>query len=147
MAKENKPDPETINADWTEPDKMLVSYKGPLSGLLDEIATRFGIWWKYEKGQIYFYKYENRTFVLYSLPTKPSLSVSMGGSSSGESGRIASTEPKACMTRFALSGPMPSIDSRSENDASRLLILWLNEVAKRWHSSLTAMRTRSPGSL
>ena len=91
MAKENKPDPETINADWTEPDKMLVSYKGPLSGLLDEIATRFGIWWKYEKGQIYFYKYENRTFVLYSLPTKPSLSVSMGGSSSGESGNASTT--------------------------------------------------------
>ena len=91
MAKENKPDPETINADWTEPDKMLVSYKGPLSGLLDEIATRFGIWWKYEKGQIYFYKYESRTFVLYSLPTKPSLSVSMGGSSSGESGNASTT--------------------------------------------------------
>ena len=34
IAEGNKPDPNTINADWTEPSKMLVSYKGPLSCLL-----------------------------------------------------------------------------------------------------------------
>ncbi len=87
-AKSNKPTPETINADWTEPDKMLVSYRGPLSGLLNEIASRFGIWWKYDRKEIYFYKYITRTFVLYSLPTKPSLSVNVGGSSTtdGEGG-------------------------------------------------------------
>lgn len=86
IAKDNKPDPDTINADWTEPSKMLVSYRGPLSGLLDEISSRFGIWWKYEKNEIYFFKYETKTFVVYSLPTKPTLSVNMGGSASGESG-------------------------------------------------------------
>lgn len=85
-AADNRPDPNTINADWTEPNKMLVSYRGSLSGLLDEIATRFGIWWKYEKGQIFFYKFETKTFVLYSLPTKPSLSISMGGSASASGG-------------------------------------------------------------
>lgn len=85
-AEENKPDPDTINADWTEPGKMLVSYQGPLSGLLDEISSRFGVWWKYEKNEIFFYKYITRTFVIYSLPTKPTLSVNMGGSASGESG-------------------------------------------------------------
>lgn len=85
-AKGNKPTPETINADWTEPDKMLVSYRGPLSGLLNEIASRFGIWWKYDRKEIYFYKNITRTFVLYSLPTKPSLSVNVGGSASGEGG-------------------------------------------------------------
>ena len=42
----NKPSPQNINVDWTEPNKMLVSYQGPLSGLLDEIGSRFGIWWK-----------------------------------------------------------------------------------------------------
>lgn len=91
LAKDNAPSVDTINADWTEPNKMLVSYKGPLSGLLDEVATRFGIWWKYEKGNIFFYKYESRTFVLYSLPTKPTLSVTMGGSSSGESGNASTS--------------------------------------------------------
>ena len=91
VAKGNKPDPSTINADWTEPDKMLLSYKGPLSGLLNEVASRFGIWWKYEKNQIFFYKFETRTFTVYSLPTKPSLQVNMGGESSGESGNASAT--------------------------------------------------------
>lgn len=82
----NKPDSTKINTDWTESDKMLVSYRGPISGLLDEISSRFGIWWKYEKNEIFFYKYETRTFVLYSLPTKPTMSVNMGGSASGGNG-------------------------------------------------------------
>ena len=85
-AEKNKPTAASINADWTEPNKMLLSYRGPLSGLLDEISSRFGIWWKYEKGEIYFYKYVTKTFVLYSLPTKPNLSVNIGGSASGEGG-------------------------------------------------------------
>ena len=86
-AEENKPSADAINADWTEPGKMILSYRGPLSGLLDEISSRFAIWWKYEKGEIYFYKYVTKTFVLYSLPTKPALSVNIGGSASGEGGK------------------------------------------------------------
>lgn len=81
LADGNAPSLDTIGAQWTDTTKMLVSYKGSLSGLLDEISNRFGIWWKYEKKQIYFYKYITKTFVLYSLPTKPSLSVNVGGSS------------------------------------------------------------------
>ena len=82
----NRPSIDSINTDWAEPDKMLVSYQGPLSGLLDEIASRFGIWWKFEKKEIHFYKFVTKTFVVYSLPTKPSMSVNVGGSSSGEGG-------------------------------------------------------------
>ena len=79
VADDNPPTLETIGAQWTDSTKMLVNYKGPLSGLLDEVANRFGVWWKYEKKEIYFYKYITKTFVLYSLPTNPSLSVSVGG--------------------------------------------------------------------
>lgn len=81
QADSNAPSLESIGAQWTDSTKMLVSYKGPLSGLLDEVCNRFGIWWKYEKKQIYFYKYITKTFVLYTLPTKPTLSVNVGGSS------------------------------------------------------------------
>lgn len=82
LADENEPSIETVGAQWADSTKMLLSYKGPLSGLLDEVSNRFGIWWKYEKKQIIFYKFITKTFVLYSLPTKPSLSVNVGGSSS-----------------------------------------------------------------
>lgn len=82
----NKPNAKSINVDWTDPSKMLVSYQGPLSGLLNEISSRFGIWWKYDRKEIYFYKYVTRTFVLYSLPTTPTVSVNVGGSSQGAGG-------------------------------------------------------------
>lgn len=77
----NPPSMDSIGADWTEPTKMLVSYQGPLSGLLDEVSSRFGIWWKYEKKEIYFYRRITKTFVLYSLPTNSSISATVGGSS------------------------------------------------------------------
>ena len=47
----------SIGAQWTDSTKMIVNYKGPLSGLLDEVSNRFGVWWKYEKKEIYFYRY------------------------------------------------------------------------------------------
>ena len=83
----NKDDLEQVmDPDKVSVDKMLVSYKGPLSGLLDEISANFGIWWKYEKGEIFFYKFITRTFVLFSLPSKPKVDVQVGGSASGEGG-------------------------------------------------------------
>ncbi len=82
----NKPTVDSVNSDWAEPDKMLVSYQGPLSGLLNEVSSRFGIWWKYENKEIHFYKFITRTFVVYSLPSKPNLSVNVGGSQSGGGG-------------------------------------------------------------
>ena len=76
----NPPEMKDIGAQWTDSTKMIVNYKGPLSGLLDEVSNRFGIWWKYEHNELYFYKYITKTFILYSLPTNPTLSVSVGGS-------------------------------------------------------------------
>ena len=85
-AGENRPSPQNVNVDWTEPNKMLVSYQGPLSGLLDEIGSRFGIWWKYDKKEIYFYKNITRTFVLYSLPSNPTTNMTIGAQASGAGG-------------------------------------------------------------
>ncbi len=80
-------DSEATSADgWASPDTMIVSYQGPLSGFLDEVSSRFGVWWKYENKDLYFYKYITKTFVVYSLPSKPSMNVSVGGSASGAGG-------------------------------------------------------------
>jgi len=84
-ADSNEPSMDDIGAQWTDSTKMLVNYRGPMSGLLDEVANRFGIWWKYEKNELYFYKYITKTFVIYSLPTNQSVSISVGGSSAGSS--------------------------------------------------------------
>lgn len=84
----NKPDEAAANpsTDWASPDTMIVSYQGPLSGFLDEVSSRFGVWWKYENKDIYFYKFITKSFVIYSLPSKPTMSSSLGGSASGSGG-------------------------------------------------------------
>ncbi len=89
-ADENEPSLEDIGVQWTDSTKMLVNYKGPISGLLDEVANRFGVWWKYEKNEIYFYRYTTKTFVLYSLPTNPTLNVTIDVSGEGGDGDGAS---------------------------------------------------------
>ncbi|MBR1605358.1 MAG: hypothetical protein IJ660_04545 [Alphaproteobacteria bacterium] len=99
-AQQNKPNPKNVNVDWTEPNKMLVSYQGPLSGLLDEIGSRFGVWWKYDKKEIYFYKNITRTFVLYSLPSEPSMNVSLGGSASGSGATNSLTMSNSAKLEF-----------------------------------------------
>ncbi|MBQ9236026.1 MAG: hypothetical protein IJ184_06150 [Alphaproteobacteria bacterium] len=84
----NRPEEEdaTSTNGWVSPDTMIVSYQGPLSGFLDEVSSRFGVWWKYENKGIYFYKFITKTFVIYSLPSKPTMSASLGGSASGAGG-------------------------------------------------------------
>ena len=67
----------------TSPDLFMPSYSGKLSGLLDQIASRFALWWKYKNGTISFYKMETRVFTVYALPTTSSVSASVGDMSTG----------------------------------------------------------------
>ena len=65
---------------------FMPSYSGKLSGLLDQIASRFSLWWRYKNGTITFYKMETRIFTIYALPSTSSLSANIAGTSSGEGG-------------------------------------------------------------
>ena len=62
-----------------------ISYVGPLSGLLDVVASRAGIWWRYRDGQVTFYNWESRTFSLPVLAATRYLtgSISTGGLGTG----------------------------------------------------------------
>lgn len=84
-ADRNAPTVNKVGTKWSDTSRMLVSYKGSLSGLLDEVCSYFGVWWKYENGEIYIYKYTTKTFTLYTLPTKPSMTASVSSSSGGGS--------------------------------------------------------------
>ncbi|MBE6463251.1 MAG: hypothetical protein E7005_05810 [Alphaproteobacteria bacterium] len=84
-ADKNAPTISKVGSKWSDTSRMLVSYKGSLSGLLDEVCSYFGVWWKYENGEIYIYKYTTKTFTLYTLPTKPSMTSSVSSSSGGGS--------------------------------------------------------------
>ncbi|MGD9638801.1 MAG: hypothetical protein AB7U85_07055 [Alphaproteobacteria bacterium] len=67
------------------PGTMILSYNGPLSKLLDQVAVKFGVWWRYEYDEIYFYTMETKTFTLYSLPSSHSVSSNLS-SSNGSGG-------------------------------------------------------------
>lgn len=67
--------------------EMALNYTGSFSGLLDIIAARANISWKYENNSIYFYRYETRTFVLRAIPGSSALTASVSGDNiSGVSG-------------------------------------------------------------
>ena len=84
-ADKNAPTVSKVGSKWSDTTRMLVNYKGSLSGLLDEVCSYFSVWWKYEHGEIYIYKYTTKTFTLYTLPTKPSMTASVSSSSGGGS--------------------------------------------------------------
>ncbi len=79
--------------------KATVSYSGKLSGLLDQVASRFAIWWRYKNGVITFYEMETRLFVVYALPTDATLKAEVGNDdSSGDDDSSASGSATAKMT-------------------------------------------------
>ncbi len=47
---------------------MRVAYEGPLSGLLDRVASHFGVNWKYDGSALVMARYETRTFLMDVLP-------------------------------------------------------------------------------
>jgi type IVB pilus formation R64 PilN family outer membrane protein len=68
-------------------DKSInVSYSGPLSKFLDQVAAQLDVSWRYDGDSIYFYRYENKTFAIEALSSKTSLTDNFSPSSSGSSG-------------------------------------------------------------
>ena len=74
---------------------MSVLWDGPLAGVLDQAAAKFGIDWEYSDGVIVLSDERTETFVLHALPTTAALDAGLktgeqsgsGGSSGGSSGQ------------------------------------------------------------
>ncbi len=74
-------------------ETVPVNYSGKLSGLLNYMSNRFGVWWRYKGGVITFFTKETRVFTIYALPTETSMSADLKGATMGENsgGGSAST--------------------------------------------------------
>lgn len=59
-------------------EDMNLSYTGPLSGLLDQIALTHDMYWDYSNGAINYMQEESKTFRIYSLPVSTSFSARSG---------------------------------------------------------------------
>jgi len=78
------------SADGT-PTSMSLSYEGPLSTFLDQVASQFDVSWRFDGRGIYFYRYETRTFTIESMPGKSSINDAFDTSSSSSSSSSSGT--------------------------------------------------------
>lgn len=67
-------------------ETVPVNYSGKLSGLLNYISNRYGVWWRYKGGVITFFTKETRVFTIYALPTETKLDASIKGATMGADG-------------------------------------------------------------
>jgi type IVB pilus formation R64 PilN family outer membrane protein len=69
---------------------MPVQWDGPLAGLLDLVAAKYGVDWEYQDGVVQITDERTETFVLHALPTTGKvdsvLATTSGGSDSGGGG-------------------------------------------------------------
>ncbi len=72
-------------------ETVPVNYTGKLSGLLNYLSNRYGVWWRYKSGIITFYTKETRVFNIYALPTETSISNSLSGATMGDGGGSSSS--------------------------------------------------------
>ncbi|WP_434152239.1 PilN family type IVB pilus formation outer membrane protein (plasmid) [Methylocaldum gracile subsp. desertum] len=72
---------------------MRLSYSGGLSGLLDLIASKNNVSWRYQNGAVEIYKYVTKTLKVHALPGSSELSASVErggtGTTTGSSGQPA----------------------------------------------------------
>lgn len=79
----------TTNYDVTV---MPSSYNGGVAGLLDLIATKNGVSWRYQNGAIEIYRLLTKTFKIHAIPGTSGLSATVEQSGSGATGGSGSTQ-------------------------------------------------------
>jgi type IVB pilus formation R64 PilN family outer membrane protein len=79
------PAPQSSGANADHPINIgfPVDYTGPLSGLLDKVATHIGVDWEYRGGRIKFVGAQTVTYTLWALPGTSETDSSVGGGGSG----------------------------------------------------------------
>ena len=65
-------------------DPVSVRYSGKLSGLLNYLSSRYGVYWHYKDKVISFFANQTRIFTIYALPTETQLQTTLTGATMGE---------------------------------------------------------------
>ncbi|MEQ1965692.1 PilN family type IVB pilus formation outer membrane protein [Xenorhabdus nematophila] len=68
-----------------------LNWQGDISGLLDNVANRLGIFWKYENERITFFRFETRVFQLAVLNAKTEMESSILSGSTSSMGATGSS--------------------------------------------------------
>ena len=67
-----------------------ISYKGPVSGLLDLVAAKYGVSWEFREGRIVFFLTDTKTFTINAIPGTSKLQATVSSTTSGGSGSSGS---------------------------------------------------------
>ena len=115
-----------------------VAYKGKLSGLLDSVAAKFGISWKYENKQIVFYKFVTRVFSLNLMAGTTAYKSNIGKTASGgtfSAGANIEVESKMTAWTSLLDGVKQMLSSEGKaalNEGTGTLVVTdVKEVVER----------------
>lgn len=102
-------------------------YKGPLKGLLDRVATAYGVWFNYRDGVVTFYRTETRTFDVSSLnegatmngsiTTQDSAGVSGSSTLSPSTSSAGSSSSGQTMTLTASVKPWDTLEATAKSIA------------------------------
>ncbi|MFY9328357.1 MAG: PilN family type IVB pilus formation outer membrane protein [Georgfuchsia sp.] len=67
-----------------------VNFSGPLADFLDQLATRLGVDWEYQEGQIDIRRFVTRTFSIVAIPGQNTFTASLGKQGNTAAGTQAS---------------------------------------------------------
>jgi type IVB pilus formation R64 PilN family outer membrane protein len=70
---------------------MPIQWDGPLAGLLDMVAAKYGVDWEYRDGVVQMTDERTETFVLNALPTTGTVDAAMATTNSGSDGASGGT--------------------------------------------------------
>jgi len=73
-----------VNAKKVPEAAVPVNYSGKLSGLLNYLSGRYGVYWQYKDKMINFFAQQTRVFTVFALPTETSVQASLTGATMGE---------------------------------------------------------------
>lgn len=90
---------------------MNINYEGSLNGLLDQLAQKTGVWWKFADGKAIFFRSESKTFYLPTIArtfkgsstittTSAAVTGSSSSSSSSASGSASSSSGADSTSRY-----------------------------------------------
>jgi len=85
---------------------------GTFKGLLDTVAARFGVYWKYANGTIQFFYTDSRTFQIVALPGDSTFSASVASQSSSTGG-VESSGGSSGSSGSSGSGSSGGVSSRN----------------------------------
>lgn len=125
------------------PQLLAIDYEGTLSGLLDVVANKSGVWWKFSDGRVTFYRTETKTFYIPAIANK-----STGGSSISANSAPSSGSSSGGSTAVGSSSSSSSTGGTSSNSTYNVDI-WgdLEKTAKTVGGTAQVVTNSSVGSV